>query len=335
MIGTFARWVLLIFALLPSAALAEPIKLRLSLITSDRSLVYLGDVKPFVDAVNAEAKGLLEIEIYFSGALSNVATQQPELVMDDVADIAFILPGYTPERFRDNTIVELPGLFESPREASIVYTRLIASGTITGYEEYFVIAALMSPATNIQSRRPIASIEDLRGLAVRVNNPTEAAVLEKLRMRPIPMAINLTLEAMSSGELDSATVPAALLFEFGIGRVASYHYLLDIGSVPLALVMNRKKFDALPERARDIIRKYSGEWPIERYLVTYEAAGTQVMKQLSSNPRRTVVYPSSSDLHIARAAFKAMIDEWIAESPRNLELFHTVEAQIAKFRAAR
>jgi TRAP-type transport system periplasmic protein len=149
------------------------------------------------------------------------------------------------------------------------------------------------------------------------------------------MAINLTLEAMSSGELDSATVPAAVLFEFGIGRVASHHYLLDIGAVPLALVMNRKKFDSLPEQARDIIRKYSGEWPIERYLVTYQEAGTRVMKQILSNPRRTVIYPSSSDLEIAHVAFNAMIDEWIADNPRNLELFHMAEAEIAKLRAAR
>jgi TRAP-type C4-dicarboxylate transport system substrate-binding protein len=160
-------------------------------------------------------------------------------------------------------------------------------------------------------------------------------VLKKLGMRPVPMAVNLTLEAIGNGELDSATVPAAVLFEFGIGRVASYHYLLDIGSVPLALVMNRKKFDALPEKARNIIRKYSGEWPIESFLMTYENAGTEVMKQLLSNPRRTVIHPSSSDLATARAAFKAMIDEWIAESPRNLELFHIVEAQIAQLRAAR
>jgi TRAP-type C4-dicarboxylate transport system substrate-binding protein len=130
--------------------------------------------------------------------------------VDNVAEIASILPGYTPERFHDNTIVELPGLFESPREASVVYTQLVASGTITGYEEYFVIAALMSPPINIQSRRPIASIEDLKGLAVRINDTTEAAVFEELGMRPVPMAINLTLEAISNGELGSATVPAAV-----------------------------------------------------------------------------------------------------------------------------
>jgi TRAP-type C4-dicarboxylate transport system substrate-binding protein len=160
MIKTFARWALLAIALSPSTASAEPIKLKLSLISSDRSLIYRGCVKPFVDAVNAEAKGLLEIEVYFSGALSKVGAAQPQLVVDDVADIALIVPGYTPDRFYDNTVVELPGLFQDLREASLVYTRLIAAGDLKGYEEYFVIAALMSPPENIHSRQPIATIAD-------------------------------------------------------------------------------------------------------------------------------------------------------------------------------
>jgi len=335
MIGTFARAILIAAALsLPTAA-AEPIRLKLSLISSDRSLIYLADVKPFVDAVNAEAKGTLQIEIYFSGTLDKVAARQAQLVADGVADMAFILPGYTPERFCDNTVVELPGLFDNPREASYVFTRLIAHGVLKGYEDYFVIAALMSPAENIQSRRPIASITDLRGMVVRINNPTEAAVLEKLGMRPVPLAVNLTSEAISDGEIDSATVPPALLFEFGIGRVVSYHYLLDIGSAPLALVMNRKKFESLPEQARNIIRKYSGEWPIARYLAAYEEAGDQVMKQLTSNSRRKVVYPSPSDLDTAHLVFKGVIDDWVAKSARNRELLQTVETEIAKLRATR
>jgi TRAP-type C4-dicarboxylate transport system substrate-binding protein len=333
MIGTFARWALLVIALSPASA--EPIRLKLSLNASDRSLIYLADVKPFVDAVNAEAKGLLEIDVYFSGVLGKVIAQQAQLVADDVIDIAFILPGYSPERFYDDTVLELPGLFENAREASLVYTQLIAGNKLRGYESYFVIAALMSPLENIQSRLPIASIADLKGMAVRTNNLTGAAVLDKLAMRPIPMAVNLISEAISNGEIDAATVPPAMLFEFGVGRVASYHYMLDIGSAPLALVMNREKFESLPEAARNIIRKYSGEWPIARYLVAYEEATTQVMEQLKFNPRRKIIYPSQSDLDAAHRAFRAVIEEWVARDSRNREQFETVEAQIAKLRATR
>jgi TRAP-type C4-dicarboxylate transport system substrate-binding protein len=317
------------------AATAEPIKLKLSLVTSDRALIYLGGVKPFVDAVNAEAKGLLEIEIFFSGALEKQPALQPQLVADGGADLAFIFPGYTPERFYDNTVIELPGLFQDAREASLVYTRMIASGAIRGYDDYFVVAVLCSPAESIHGRQPMTSIASLNGMTVRTNNATEAAAVRKLGMRPVPMPMNLVAEALSDGRIDSATAPPAMLFEFGVGRVSSYHYMLEIGGAPLALVMNRRKFDSLPRGAQDIIRKYSGEWPIAPYLRSYEESGRQVLDQLESNPRRKVVNPSAADLAIAEVAFKSVIDEWAAKASANRQQLEIARAEIARLRAGR
>jgi TRAP-type C4-dicarboxylate transport system substrate-binding protein len=62
MITRLARLALAI-ALLPSAAIAQPATLKLAFFTSDRSSIYERSVKPFIDAVNQEAKGLLEIEV--------------------------------------------------------------------------------------------------------------------------------------------------------------------------------------------------------------------------------------------------------------------------------
>src|SRR5262245_39900483 len=114
-------------ALWSAFAAAEPIKLKLSFFSSDRSMIYAAAVKPFVDAVNREAKGLLEIEVFFSGALGKSPAQQPNLVADGVADIAYIVPSYTPERFPDTAVIEMPGLFRDGREATLVYSHLMAA----------------------------------------------------------------------------------------------------------------------------------------------------------------------------------------------------------------
>jgi TRAP-type C4-dicarboxylate transport system substrate-binding protein len=321
-------------AMLPPGVAAEPIKLKLSLVSSDRSLIYLGGVKPFVDAVNAEAKGLIEIEVYFSGALGKAAWEQPQMVADGVADLAFIFPGYTPERFYDNTIIELPGLFQDTREASLVFTRLIAAGVLKGYEDFFVIAAFTSPPESIHSRRPISSIADLKGMTVRVSNPTEANSLKRLGMQPATIPVNAVSESISDGTIDAAALPLAMLFEFGVGRVTNSHYLLDISVAPLALVMNRKKFEGLPEQARNIIRKFSGEWPLTRFRQSYDAASNEVAEQLKSNPKRIIVYPSQSDIDTAKAAFKSVIDEWAAQSEGNAKQLEIVRNEISKLRAA-
>ena len=43
--------------LLPAAAAADPIKLKMAYFSSDRTTTYLAAIEPFVDAVNAEAAG--------------------------------------------------------------------------------------------------------------------------------------------------------------------------------------------------------------------------------------------------------------------------------------
>jgi TRAP-type C4-dicarboxylate transport system substrate-binding protein len=87
-------------ALLPAAANADPAVLKLAFFSSDRSSTYLAAVKPFVDAVNAEGKGVVDIVLYSGGVLGREIAQQPQMVFDGNADIAFIVPGYSPERFR-------------------------------------------------------------------------------------------------------------------------------------------------------------------------------------------------------------------------------------------
>jgi TRAP-type C4-dicarboxylate transport system substrate-binding protein len=319
-------------ALLSGPALSEPIKLKLSYFSSDRTMLYLGGVKPFVDAVNAEAKGLLEIEVYFSGALGKAPTQQPQLVRDGVAALAYIIPGYTADQFPDNAVIELPGLFRDQHEASLVFTRLIAAKALRGYEDFVVINAFTAEPHSIHTRQPITSLADLKGLNIRANNPTEAITFEKLGMRATIMPVNQISEGISKGLVDGAAVPPAMLNEFGVGRLTGYHYILHADAPSLALVMSSKAFASLPAQAQDIIRKYSGEWAVARSNEFFEAINEKSMTQLKSDPDRKVIFPSQAELPRIQAAFKEVIDEWDAKSPRNHQLLEMAKAEIEKLR---
>ena len=335
MFKALARGALLLFVLLSSTAIAQPIKLKLSYYTSDTEIFYRTAVKPFVDSVNVAANGLIEIEVFTSGSLGKSYPGQMQLVLDGVADIAFVNPALSPARFLDDAVFEIPGLFQDIREASYVYTRLVAAGALRGYEDFFVIGAVDGGPLSIHTRPPISSLKDLHGKKIRASNQTEAAVLNALGMSAEVMPVNQTAEAISRGTIDGATSPAVVLVEFGIARVASYHYLLHLGYAPLLILMNRKKFDSLPKAGQEIIRKFSGEWPAARFVETFDTINDQVIAQLKSDPKRTVIVPSQSDLDIAQAVFKSVIKEWQAKSLHNLALLTAVKTEIAKLRSTR
>jgi len=318
--------------LLPLAAAAEPIKLKLAFFSSDRTHLYRSIVKPFVDAVNADGKGLVEIDVYLSGKLGLDVTKQSQLIRDGIADIAYVIQPYERSSFPDASVIELPGLYRDGREGTLAFTSLVATGTMRGFKDYFVIATVASEPESIHSRPEVASLDDLKGKRIRANNDAEISVLTKLGATPTFVPINETSEAISSGKIDGAMVPPVPMMEFGIGRVAANHYMLGISCVPLSLLMSQKKFDSLPADVQAIIRKYSGTWLAENYNRINESSTALIMSQLQSEPRRKVVFPSKADLQTASDIFTSIVGDYSAKTPHNADLVDAVRKAVAKAR---
>ena len=321
--------------LLPATAVAAPVTLKLSFVTSDRSNIYQCYVKPFVDAVNTDGAGLVQIKVYFSGAMSPAMPEQAQLVLADTADLAYVVPGYTPRQFPDISVLELPGLFRNERESSLVFARLTAAGALEGYRKFFTVGAFVTEGESIHSRKPIATLGDLKGQRIRVNNQVEAETLRKLGAVPSLVPINWAMEALSQDKLDGVTVPTGVLTEFGFGRITNNHYLLPLGGAVVSLVMSREKLANLPRPAREIIHKYSGEWLSEHGAACFAAKNREMASQLKADRRRTVVEPSTTDLAIAREVFSSVVVDWAKESLRHRELLALVESELAKLSSSK
>ena len=130
MLKALAWCALFSFSMLPYAAVAEPIKLKLSYFTSDTEVFYRCAVKPFVDRVNAAANGLIEIDAFTSGSLGKSYAGQTQLVLDGVADLAFVNPGLTPEQLRERGSVKAYVLQPLRSHRSAVSAHFIARPTL-------------------------------------------------------------------------------------------------------------------------------------------------------------------------------------------------------------
>ncbi len=320
--------------LLPLAVSAEPVQLKLSFFTSDQIDTYRFGVKPFVDAVNTEGKGLVSIQVYPNGTLGKALAEQPGMVLEGVADIAWVVPGQTPYRFPDNQLLELPNLFADVREGTLAYTRLVAANALRGYQDFFVIGAYTSAPSIIHSRKPIGSLAALKGRKIRTNNPIEAEVIERLGAIPTVMPASRLADALARGAVDGAVMSPTGLFQFGAARAATNHYILGVGSAPLVVLMNRKKFDALPQAAQALIRKYSGERAAATWVTSFGASEERSLDTIKSDPTRKAVEPSPADRAAAQKIFKSIIDAWAAKDNHNRELLTLLNAAIAKLHSA-
>jgi TRAP-type C4-dicarboxylate transport system substrate-binding protein len=320
-------------AMAPLSALAQPVTLKLSFFASDTEVNYAKVIKPWIDAVNADPGGAVKIEAYPNGALGKSLPAQPQLLLDGVADIAFVNPSLVPGRFPDDQVFELPGLLRDLKEGVQLYQALVKSNSLRGYSDYYVIGSFMNPHYNIFARRPIKSIQDLKGMKVRINGPVIGQTVKELGMVSVLMPPNEVVEAMGRGTIDAAITVPAVVVDFGIDRVTSYDYLLPLGSGPLALLMNRAKFDSMPKAAQDVISKYSLKWANDLYIKQLAAHNDNVIEKFKADKKRTVVLPSKSDLDAIKPVYEKVTADWAAKDPRNAQILAKAREQLSEIRS--
>jgi len=320
---------------LAAPAAAQPAKVKFAVFTPDKEQTFITVMRPFAEAVNKDAGGAIEIETFPNGALGRSPLQQAQMVLDGVSDIGWIIASYTPGRFQENEVFELPGQFRDLQEATTVFTRLVLSGKVRGYDDFHPIGLFGTAPYSLHSRNPIASIADIKGKKIRSSGAIEGETLKALGAVPIGMPVTEVPEAISRGTVDGTTSHPSPLFDFGIARVTSYHFFTRLGIVPLAILMNKKKFDSLPKAGQDAIRRYSGEWTAARFNKGIGDYNDSLVKQLQADSKRRVVFPAQAELDAMQPAFKSVIDAWVAKSPRNKELLGLLQAEIANVRAGR
>lgn len=311
---------------------AEPIKLKLSWFADAQSPTYVTGVKPFIDSVNKEGAGIVQIEAFPNGALGRSLPAQPQMVLDGVADIAFVVTTLTPARFPDNAVLELPGLFRDVEESTLVHTRLVQKEKLRGYSEFFVVGAFGTPPYSLHSRKAINSLKDIAGMRFTTSSGTASESLRALGAVPVTMPISEVVEAIGRGTVDGTMMHVGAFVEFGMPRVTKTDYLISLGAQHLALIMNRQKFTSLSPEAKAIILKFSGEWLAKQYGENYGAYVRKSEHELNADPKRTFVVPTAEDAAQAAKVTQPIVDAWLAKDPRNPELLSAVRAEIANIR---
>jgi tripartite ATP-independent transporter DctP family solute receptor len=152
------------------------------------------------------------------------------------------------------------------------------------------------------TRKPIRSIEDLKGLKVRVmGNPMFVDMMNALGGNGVAMGYDQVFSALQTGVVDGAeNNPASFVFDNHY-QVAKFYTLTEHLIVPEILVFSRKTWDTLSKEDQELLRKLAREAQAEvrKLWMAYEgqavdkarAAGIQFIEVADKTPFQAAVKP--------------------------------------------
>ncbi len=323
-------------AVLAGAASAQqPVTLKFSSFEPPQAPITGGVFIPWAKDVTDASGGTLRIEVFAGGTLGRNPLQQLKLVQDGVADMAWTVPGYTPGRFDDTEVVELPSIVATAIEGSVALTRMHAKGLLGGFDELKLLLIGTTPAFNIHGKLPMKSVADLKGKRLRTGSPQIAKLAEAVGAVPVQIGAPQTAESLARGVIDGSLNEWNFVATFKIDEVVSHHLVLPMGTVAVMVPMLRSRYDALPAPAKAALEKYSGEAMARRFGEVVDRTNAQTLERVARSGKNTVVVPGPGEQEAWRKATAAVTETWRKAKPGNERVYQALLDEVATARSGK
>jgi TRAP-type C4-dicarboxylate transport system substrate-binding protein len=276
--------------------------------------------------------GRVKMAVYPGGALTK-APQVYEGVVNGISDLGMSCFAYTPGRFPLLEGLDMPAGYPSGAVATRIANDLVKKykpQEVSGVEVLYVHAH--GPGT-LASKKPIRSLEDLKGLKVRATGLSKS-IADKLGATPVAMPQPETYEALQKGVVEATLCPIETLKGWKQGE--AIQYVVDSRAIgyttAMFVVMNKEKWAKLPADLQKTIREVSQEWVPKHGTAWDEAdkAGREFVTQLK---REFITLPEAEEQKW-KAAVKGVMDAYVKQAKdKNLPgeaLLADIQAAIAK-----
>jgi TRAP-type transport system periplasmic protein len=219
-------------------------------------------VMPFCKDVEGATQGRVKCNLLTKAVVA--APQTFDAVRDGLADISFIVPGYTPGRFPLSDAPEFPFMGDTSEALSVAYQRVYAK-MLAKYDEFKGVHVLSvfthGPGQIYNTKRAVASLKDLEGLKIRVGGGLVNEVAKVLGTVPMLKPAPESYELLSQGVADGLFFPKESPLSFKLVPLIKHVTYVPGGlyNTSFAHIVNDAKWKQISEADRAAIDKLSGE----------------------------------------------------------------------------
>ena len=330
------RWSVLVLAaalLSPAASWPQPVELKFASFPPPPGALNRDVLGPWVKDVNEALKGSAVVRLFPGGTLGRDPVQQFKLMRDRVADIAYVVMGYTPGEFPDSTIFELPFLIENSLEGSLAHWRMVERGLLRGYDKAKFLGAFSIPPQSLHTSFKLARIEDLKGQKIRSAGPYQSAAIELLGGTAVSgIPVSGAAEALSRGVVQGVLSDWNGMIAFRIADAAKFHFEVPIGTAAAGVFMNLDAYNALPAQAKAAVDKLSGAALSRLHGVEFDKRYRENFEKTRPQQEHSFVIPTAAEREAIKRRLQPITDKWIQENPEGRKRYDAVVSILDEIR---
>lgn len=299
-----------------AASHSAEVTLRVHHFMSAKASLHGGMLQTWADSLAEASDGRIAVELFPSMSLGGRPGDLYDQAADGAVDVILTLPGYTPGRFNQTEVFELPFLMEDPVATAGAFWDLVESDLQDGeYEDVEILAAWVHGPGVIHSEAPVTKLEDLKGVEMR--GPTRLATdtIAELGATPVGMPLPAIPENLSKGVISATLLPWEITPSIRLAELVGNHTEIKgekaLYTATFILAMSPETYDDLPEDLRAIVDAQSGKALSMSAAAVQFAADAGGRTKAEANSFHAI---SGDELARWEAAAQPVYTRWIARA---------------------
>jgi TRAP-type C4-dicarboxylate transport system substrate-binding protein len=213
------------------------------------------------EEVEKRTQGKVVVQTFPGGTLLG-AKNMMDGVIAGTADIGNLCMAYQPGRFQITNATSLPLGIPNSRVGSLALWDLYQKYRPEAFSKVKVLTMFTTAPSNIMSKVPIRSLEDIKGVPLRASGGA-AQILKAWGATPVGMPMPETPEALQKGVVKGLFSSLEVMKDFKFAELCGYITVTNAAVYPFAVVMNMEAWNKLPpdvQKVLDDLKVEQAKW---------------------------------------------------------------------------
>lgn len=266
--------------------------------------------RAFAEDVTKATGGKLKITVLAGGELPYKAADVVKAVAGNQVQMGDVAVGFAAGDVPDLNVLGLPFLCTSYDEFDRALPAVAAAADAQFGKKFGLTVGVhwTMPPQNFWLNRPVAHLDDLKGLKVRTWSPEQVEMMKLLGGSAVSITSAEVIPALERKVIDGAITSALSANDWKAYEIVKTGYMVNMTMGHQVMLVNSAELAKLPPDVRAVLLTKMKEYA-PRYRKMSEDGDKAARANLAQN-KVTLVDPSPDDRKRAQAIMRPMWDAW-------------------------
>lgn len=270
-------------------------------------------VKEWATEIEKRTNGRVKITIHYGGTLT-AGDKSYDGVLTGISDMANSVLAYTRGKFPLTEVADLPLGVKNGLTATKLINEYYGKFKPKEFDGVKVMYLYAAGPGILHTKKPVYKLEDLKGMKIRCTG-LATKIVNALGGSPVAIPMPETYDALSRGVAEGSMAPFEAMEGWKLAEVCKYTTESWGASYSMSMfvVMNKDKWNSLPDDIKKIFTDVSQEW-IDKHGRVWDAYDKVAIDYFKTFPGREIIdLPPAEMQKWVDIAVKPLIDDYIKQ----------------------